>query len=88
MDTQPEVKWGRGVDFAEVAEAVGCPTDEVMAFYRDTVLWSPPGDDETPIFATRVTRDAAGILQTTITWELCTVGEFHSRMRALLEGGD
>lgn len=59
----PHVRWGRAPDFAEVAEALGVNTVDVMA-YMDSgaVLFTPNPEDEDPmVFMALISRDADGI---------------------------
>lgn len=67
------VRWAHGADppIAEVAEALGVPTDAVMAMTagprgsRVTVLFSKPSDERDPpaVFGQFFERDADGILR-------------------------
>jgi hypothetical protein len=66
------VRWARGADapIAEIAEALGVPTDAVMgvtahAGNRATVLFTPPEDTRRlpAVFAQHFTRDDDGILR-------------------------
>lgn len=63
------VRFGSGPDFAEVAEAIGVSTGDVLAARPSeegetyTVLYSPDGQAEDPeVLGCRLTRDADGIL--------------------------
>lgn len=67
------VAWAKSPEFAEVAEALGCPTDHIIAtqftdgFY--VALYTPnmpddldPLTDDPPIYEAAFSRDADGIL--------------------------
>jgi len=64
-----EMQWHRGVDFHEVAEALGVPTDCIMAARNPesgsvVVFWTPEGSDpkEPTIMAATLKRGQDGVL--------------------------
>ena len=65
MTERIRTRWAHGPDFAEVAEALGVRTDQVMAMLpRDgivTVMFTPK--DHGRIWAASLERDRGGILQ-------------------------
>jgi hypothetical protein len=64
------VEWRRRTAFAEVADALGIPTDQVMAAMPAqggqpwTVLYTPERSDspDAEVFAAHLDRDAGGVL--------------------------
>jgi hypothetical protein len=64
---KPRVKWKRAPDFAEIAEALGVATTQIMAVQNPLgadllVLYTPDPDEETRVFAARVRRGVDGVL--------------------------
>lgn len=86
MMEMPRAEWKSREEFAEVAEAIGVPTDHIMAVRwgggdGDCIaLWS--ADElaealETVVFATVLRRDSAGILTVAVLpRRVGVVGEF------------
>lgn len=68
MSDEPgyRAEWAGRTQFAEVAEAVGVPTDCIMAAVetdgRVTVMFSRP-EDETVVYGQAFRRDADGVLR-------------------------
>jgi len=69
-----KTEWHRAPDFAEFAEALGVPTDCIMAALpgpkKATVLYTAEPDEhgfdpDEPILCAYLARDADGILRTT-----------------------
>ena len=61
------MKWAKGPDFAEMAEALGIKTDQVMMASVDNplttvVLYTPDPDGQPPVWRAELARDADGIL--------------------------
>jgi hypothetical protein len=62
------VEWGRGPDFAEVAEALRIPTDQIVGMLATegsgdvTAMYSTGSGDAPPVYAARLRRDADGVL--------------------------
>lgn len=62
-----KVQWGRSPDFAEMAEALGIDTGQVIMAKVDdpeemVVLYTPDRDGEPPVWRAALARDADGIL--------------------------
>lgn len=87
----PRVKWTGRTDFAEAAEALKIPTDQVMAVtLRDdgrlTVMWSDGVDDDAPICASVLARDRQGVPVVVANRMLGqTVGQLFAELRSRLE---
>ena len=80
-------EWHNAPDFAEVAEALGVNTVDVLAVMVDSVvLYTPAPDDDDPlIWRTEMGRDADGILRAGLPRIMCSTSEFHDRMKALID---
>jgi len=72
MSGQPRSEWRLRRDFAEIAEALGINTDQIMAATRSddlviALFMNPPDehgfDPDEPIFGARLARDEDGILR-------------------------
>lgn len=89
MTPMPNAEWRGRAAFAEVAEALSLRTDQVMAAMQAdglwTVLWSDHLEDgadvDTPVTATRLQRDDAGVLHIISTTDAGTLGSFLDAMR-------
>ncbi len=79
-------EWTDRTAFAEIAEALGVPTDMIMAVHSDgVVLWTDNADDDDePIWFARVGRDADGVMVVGPRQSTGTIGEFKSRMDAAM----
>lgn len=81
-----EAEWHNAPEFAEVAEALGVNTVDVMALLPDrVVLYTPDPEDPDPmIWAAHLGRDADGILIAARRRELKPTSQFHAAMEELM----
>ena len=82
-----KTEWHNAPDFAEVAEALGVNTVDVLAVMGDqVVLFTPAPEDADPmIFRSQLGRDGDGILVAGPRHAMCSTSEFHDRMQALID---
>lgn len=60
------VEWRRGPDFAEVAEALGVDTKDVLGMIPgDLVVYTSGGEDASMLWSATLARGEDGILQVT-----------------------
>lgn len=83
------VEWVGRVEMAEVAEALGVQSDEVMAVHSDgIVLWTTETfslGDEATIWRAQLGRDADGLIVVGPKESLGTMGLFREKMRELMD---
>lgn len=87
MTEKFNTEWHDAPDFAEVAEALGVNTVDVMAMMADEiVLFTPdPNDADPMIYKAKLGRDADGILRAGPRSAVGLTSEFHARMKKLVD---
>lgn len=80
-------EWVGRTEVAEVAEALGVPSDMIMAVSSEgVVLWTYPHemDDDGQIWSATLGRDADGIIVVGPKMATGTLGELHTRIDAAM----
>lgn len=82
-----DAEWKKAPDFAEVAEALGINTVDVMAMLPDqVVLFTPyPNDEDPVIYSARLFRDRDGILCSGPRRRVGSLASWREQMQSLLE---
>lgn len=80
--------WANRADFAEVAEAIGVPTDHVIGMQSAILItYSASADDPNAdvTMAVLARNPADGILCKMRSWRLTTLGEFQAELEQSIE---
>jgi hypothetical protein len=93
MTSETKFEWRGRMDFAEVAEALGVPSDMVMAVQSTGVaIWTEGVADDDPMWWARIGRDSDDVIVVGPRIIFGTVGELNDRLadamrEAFPEGG-
>jgi len=81
MTNEMRVEWVGRADMAEVAEAIGVPTDLIMAVHSTgAVIWSDGVDDDSNMWWAVIGRDADGLIVVGPRRITGSVGELNRRL--------
>ena len=81
-------EWHDRVDFAEVAEALGIETEDIMAMLPEQIViftTDTHDDEKSKLWASKLGRDADGILIAATPTFVSTAATFHEQAKTGIE---
>ena len=88
-DAEVEVRWAKGSQFAEVAEALRIRTDQIMSYGKmpdcDFMVSLYTPDDDPWLWSAKLERDSDGILRATEQQRFMSVADFEKELNAGVE---